>query len=535
MAVRMNYFRSKNIHLFWGILLGLTAFLATIGAASVSAQETLRIATQNLDAGNSDPSIALSRNSIKLLMLVHDTVIGLDSEGNLDPNVGLAYKWEMGPDSKTFTVWIRDGVKFHNGYDVTAHDVKFSLDRYVFDENSKGADKKEIAQYLDRIEVVEPNKVVYHLKEPNVTFWVYLTAHRTAGWVVSKKYTEEVGDEGAIQNPVGSGPYRFSKLVPNSYFEYEAVENHWRTGTPKFKKIRYTKVAEEGTRVALLQSGEVDAINISAGRVDEAKQAGFSIVGKEEALGIGVHFLRQWYEGSPVGDPRVREAMTLAVNGNEILEFMFKGQGKVTGNYPMGPMSAGYKEVPPVPYDPERAKQILQEVKADFPEWAADGYPIHVHAPAVFPESADVAQALGAYWTAVGLKPTLHPIEPSLYWPIWGGKEEPFGLPGVALYGYGQRWSMVIGANQNWTTYGQWRHGGDANLDAIVERWRAAESLDAWYAEVGNIQQYVSDNFITLPIVNVNEIWAVNPSVIQEWNLGMVNYDVNAEFLFSTK
>ena len=346
----MNCFRSKSIHQFWGLVLGLAAILTIMGAVSVYAkaeQDALRLAVSKLPSGVNDPSVG-GIKQIYTYLVMYDTVIGVDDEGNLDPDAGLANKWEASPDYKTFTVWIRDGVKFHNGDDLTAHDVKFSMDRYVFDENSRGADKKAIAAMLDSIEVVEPNQVVYHLKKPSVIFWVYLTPFRGSCYVVPKDYTKKVGDEGVLRNPVGSGPYRFVKAVPTSFFEYEAVENHWRTGTPKFKKLRFERVSEEGTRVALLKTGKVDAVPITTSRIDEAKKAGFSIIGKKEALGIGVHFMRQWYEGSPVGDPRVREAMTLAVNSADILKFIFKEQGKLTGNYPMGPMSAGYKEMPPI-------------------------------------------------------------------------------------------------------------------------------------------------------------------------------------------
>ncbi len=533
----MDCIRSKSIHHFWGLLLALAAILNIMGAASVYAkteQDALSLAVSKLPSGVNDPSMG-GIKQIFTYLVMYDSVIGVDDEGNLDPDAGLAYKWQASPDYKTFTVWIRDGVKFHNGDDVTAQDVKFSMDRYVFDKNSKGADKKAISAMLDRIEVVEPNMVVYHLKKPSVIFWVYLTPFRGSCYVVPKDYTQKVGNEGVLRNPVGSGPYRFVKAMPASYFEYEAVEKHWRTGTPKFKKLRFERVSEEGTRVAMLKAGDIDAVPITTSRVDEAKGAGFSIFGKKQALGIGVHFMRQWYEGSPLGDPRVREALTLAVNSAEILKYVFKEQGVLTGNYPMGPMSAGYKEMPPIPFNPERAKQLLSEAKADYPKWTADGFPIHIHAIMVFPESTDVAQALAGYWNAVGLKSVVHPMEGARYYPIWKGKKEPEGLPGVALYGYSQRWSMVIGANQNWTTYGRWRHGGNAALDSIVAKLDGAPTMDAWSKAVGDIQQSVSDNFITLPIANVDEVWAVDPDVITEWNQGTIQWDMNVEALFRSK
>ena len=94
---------------------------------------------------------------------------------------------------------------------------------------------------------------------------------------------------------------------------------------------------------------------------------------------------------------------------------------------------------------------------------------------------------------------------------------------------------MVIGANQNWTTYGRWRHGGNAALDSIVAKLDGAPTMDAWSKAVGDIQQSVSDNFITLPIANVDEVWAVDPDVITEWNQGTIQWDMNVEALFRSK
>ena len=132
----MDFIHSKSIHHFWGLLVLIAAILSIMGASSIIAktkQDSLRLAVSKLPSGVNDPSVG-GIKQIFTYLVMYDSVIGVDDEGKLDPNAGLAYKWQASPDYKTFTVWIRDGVKFHNGDDVTAQDVKFSMDRYVFDE-----------------------------------------------------------------------------------------------------------------------------------------------------------------------------------------------------------------------------------------------------------------------------------------------------------------------------------------------------------------------------------------------------------------
>jgi len=507
-----------------------------MGAASVAKaeRETLRIAVSDF-ATAMDPILADIR-AIGMKRIMYDPIIGIDDEGNLDPTTGLAYKWEMSPNNKTFTVWIREGVKFHNGDELTAEDVKFSVERNIYNPKSIADWKAYLDKRVDRIEVVPPDQVVFHLKESSVIFWAYLSPLRNMeAYVVPKKYAEKVGDDAFNQNPVGSGPYRFVKQVPGSSMEFAAVENHWRVGTPKFKKLSFKRVPEEGTRWAMLQRDEVDAIPISLSRVSEVKESGFQVLGKSGATGIGVHFHRTWYENSPLGDPRVREAMNLAVNKEEILEFIFKGQGEITGNYPMGPYSGGYTYMPPIPYDPERAKQLLDEAKADYPEWEADKYRIYLHAPTVFAESSDVAQVLGEYWKAVGLTPAVFNVDFGLVIPIWGNKKEPLGLPAVHLYAYGQRWAMAMSGATGYRTDAAWREYGDADLDILYDKFSAAPNIDAWYASIKDIVKYQYDKFVTIPIAMVDANWALASGITTEWNMGTVPYDMNLEFLFSTK
>jgi peptide/nickel transport system substrate-binding protein len=115
----------------------------------------------------------------------------------------LAESWQMSPDGRVYDFTLRKGVKFHNGDPVTAEDVKFSFDRY------RGAAAKLLKDRVKEIQIVDPGRVRFHLKEAWPDFMTfYGTSATGAAWIVPKKYVEKVGDDGFRKAPIGAGPYK---------------------------------------------------------------------------------------------------------------------------------------------------------------------------------------------------------------------------------------------------------------------------------------------------------------------------------------
>ena len=146
----------------------------------------------------------------------------------------------------------------------------------------------------------------------------------TEGMILPKKYLEAIGDDAFAQKPVGSGPYKFVEQVTGSHIKLTAVDNHWRIGVPRFKTVTFKLVPEETTRIALLRRGEVDIADVSRDRVKELEREWFPIhFRREEAI------LTAWWilprDGQPTKDKRVREALNLAIDRNEIAQSIFAG------------------------------------------------------------------------------------------------------------------------------------------------------------------------------------------------------------------
>src|SRR6266404_6211535 len=246
------------------------------------------------------------------LSMIFDYLVGTTPDGQPSKDGGLATRWENSPDYKRWTFYLRKGVKFHNGDDVTSEDVKFSIQRAIGPRSTTGY-AGPLRSLIQAIETPAPDRVVIVTKDSTLIIPTYLSRSlSTEGMVLPKKYIEQVGDDVFARKPVGSGPYKFVEQVTGSHIKLAAVDNHWRIGTPKYKNMVFKLVPEETTRIALLRRGEVDVADVSRERVPALEKESFPVhFRREESI------LSKWWIMGPDGlpapmkDKRVREAMNL--------------------------------------------------------------------------------------------------------------------------------------------------------------------------------------------------------------------------------
>src|SRR6266446_7348696 len=308
------------------IMMSLFAVAAMAGPAWAQAKSELTIALSSFSAETVDP--ALQGHNVKYyLSLMFDYLVGTTPDGQPSQAGGLAVRWENSPDHKRWTFHLRKGVKFHNGDDVTADDVKFSLQRAMSKRSTTGYAGPLRALIVD-IEMPAPDRVVVVTKDPTLIIPTYLSRSlSTEGIVLPKKYIEANGDDVFARKPVGTGPYRFVEQVVGSHIKMTAVDSHWRIGVPKYKNVTFKLVPEETTRIALLRRGEVDVADVSRERVKELEKESFPVhFRREEAI------LTMWWILAPEGmpppmkDKRVREAMNLAIDRAEVAQSVFAGK-----------------------------------------------------------------------------------------------------------------------------------------------------------------------------------------------------------------
>src|SRR3989454_9419171 len=292
-----------------------------------------------------------------ILYALHDALVKPMPGKSMAPS--LAESWSVSPDGLTYEFVLRQGVRFHNGDRLTADDVKFSFERY------RGVSAKLLKEKVRQVQVVDPHRVRFQLKEPWPDFLVfYATPATGAAWIVPSKYVEKVGDEGFKKAPVGAGPYRFVSFTPGVELVLEAHEQYWRK-TPSVKRVVFKSIPDESTRLAMLKRGEADiAYSIRGALAEELQRIpGLTLKPNYPPGTFWLVFPEQWTDAkSPWNDKRIRLATSLAIDRPAINKAETLGFSRITGS--MIPHTFEFYWPAPVPaHGLNRARQLLAEAR----------------------------------------------------------------------------------------------------------------------------------------------------------------------------
>jgi peptide/nickel transport system substrate-binding protein len=429
-----------------------------------------------------------------VLTAMHDALVK-PMPGNL-MTPSLAESWKVSPDGRVYEFKLREGLKFHNGDPFTAEDVRFSFHR------AKGA--KVLQEKVRDVEIAGPYRVRFHLHEPWPDFMTFYGTYATgAGWIVPKKYMEQVGPDGFKKHPVGLGPYKFVSHTPGIELVMEAYEGYWRK-MPSVKRLVYKSVPDANTRLAMLKRGEVDlAYLLDAPQAQEIK--------KDPSLklafsgGIGTYYLDyldQWDPKSPWHDRRVRLAASLALDRQALSEAETLGASRPNGS--MVPRKFEFAlPLDPHPYDPAKAKQLLAE--AGYPNGfdAGELYP--------WPPYTSMGEAVGNYLGAVGIKVRLRIMERAAFYSALESKK----LKGLcvcinAVYGNAaSRMSQIVPSD------GAFAYGGYPDIDALYKQQSRETDPRKREAQLHQIQRLLHERVRFAPIMDY--IWpsGVGPRVAE--------------------
>jgi peptide/nickel transport system substrate-binding protein len=376
---------------------------------------------------NTDPIV---RGAYTLMSAVYDGLFELTPDNQLAP--GIVKSWETAPDGLSWVFRLRDDVVFHPGVNadgtaepsrkMTAEDVAFSLERMVSEDNVEyGAAAKAIFGDTVKTEIIDQFSLRVYTKQLDVFLPMKLTsAYAPRCYVVPKAYIAKNGLPWFRAHPIGTGPYKFVRIVSGDRQEFEAVDYaHWRTGVPDFKKLTVYLVPEETTVVAMLEKGQLDAAMVSVENAKKLEAEGFTLA---SAVGNNdnIWFLGAFHplaQGKPIADVRVRQAMNLAINRQEIIDALFAGQGELPAPPQAGWYYGGWTNALRAKweawtkanyrYDPTEAKRLLAE--AGY----AQGFSIDLmfgqNVEATYQK--DLLEAVVSYLKAVGIQATIIPLE----------------------------------------------------------------------------------------------------------------------------
>ncbi|MGH8057900.1 MAG: ABC transporter substrate-binding protein, partial [Candidatus Entotheonellia bacterium] len=365
----------------------------------------------------------------------------------------LAESWTESPDGLVYEFKLRQGLKFHNGEPCTAEDVAFSFERY------RGTGANELRTNVERVEIVDALTVRFHLKAPWPDFMTfYGTTATAAGIVVPKKYVEQVGVDGFKKHPIGLGPYKFVSHTPGVEVVLDAYEGHWRQ-VPHVKRLIMKGVPEATTRLAMLKKGEADVAFIMDGPVGEEvkRDPRLTLLAPQGPGIMWVEFTDQWDPKSIWADPRVRLAVNYALDRQAINEAACLGYCPPAAVIIPQVMDYALPSEP-VPYDRQKAKQLLAE--AGYPNGfdAGDLSPI--------PPFFTVAEGVVNDLNAVGIRVKMRPMERAAFYAAWREKK----LRGLVLTASGSSGNAASRVETFIYSKGGYAYGGYPDIDELYQQ-----------------------------------------------------------------
>ena len=361
-------------------------------AAAPKAGGSITIAiSQDLDQ-SLDPHTSTSAGKREIFFNIFEGLVKADPDGNFVP--ALAESFEISDDATTFTFHIRKGVKFHNGADLTAEDVIYTLDKCRGTET--GVPLLSAYAEIDTVTAIDDDTVEIKLKAPNIEYLAYLN---TA--IIPHDYADQE------TFPIGTGPYKFKSRSVQENIVLEKFADYW--GTPGYlDEVTFRIIENTDALVMALRSGSVD---LSVHRVASDVQE----IGDEyELLESPTNLVQALYlnnAAEPLNDLKVRQALNYAVNVEDVMLITNDGLGTPIGSsiYP----SFGKYFMPELadayPYNPEKAKELLTE--AGYP----DGFSLTITAPSNYAVHVNAAQVIAEQLKNVGIDAKINLVE----WATW--------------------------------------------------------------------------------------------------------------------
>ncbi len=319
---------------------------------------------QGADPRGLDPAYVDDGESAKIMCNIYDTLLAYDTE-TCDIVPGLAELPDVSDDGLTYTFKLHEGVKFHDGTDCNAEAVKKNIDRqlepnrtedmpyasFVFGSEASGSG-------VASVEAVDDTTLVITLRAASTPFIKNMAMALAAPVVAPSAYENGAN---SIENPIGSGPYKFVSWSKGENVVLEANEDYWNADhMPQTKNVIFRFIAENSSRVTALTNGEVDIIDgIDASVVPTITDAGYELFDED---GMNINYMAFRNDSGAFTDVEARRAFCQAVNVEEMVQSLYgEYAGVATSVMPLW-MAPYDEDIKQTAYDPEAAKQTFADL-----------------------------------------------------------------------------------------------------------------------------------------------------------------------------
>lgn len=376
----------------------MTMSIALIGCSGDKAKDSSEIVVgipQDLE-DSLDPHKALAAGTKEILFNVYEGLLKPDSQGNNIPAVAESYT--VSGDLMTYTFKLRDGIKFHNGKNVTADDVKYSIDKFA--GISDGSEPLVSAfSVIEEVNIIDDKTVDVVLNTPDTDLPTYLAMVSAA--IIPKD------NENPDTVAIGTGPYKYVSRSPQENVICEAFDDYWGEKA-NIKNVTFKVEANADSIVMDLLGGSIDFY--ARLTIDQVKQLNDEFSVYEGTMNL-VQALYLNNNVKPFDDVRVRQALSYATDVDEILDITAEGKGTKIGSSMFPAFGKYYDESLSelYPTDIEKAKELLKEAGYE------NGFNMTITVPSNYQPHIDVAQVLAEQYKKIGVNAEIQLVE----WNSW--------------------------------------------------------------------------------------------------------------------
>ena len=376
----------------------MTMSIALIGCSGDKAKDSSEIVVgipQDLE-DSLDPHKALAAGTKEILFNVYEGLLKPDSQGNNIPAVAESYT--VSEDLMTYTFKLRDGIKFHNGKNVTADDVKYSIDKFA--GISDGSEPLVSAfSVIEEVNIIDDKTVDVVLNTPDTDLPTYLAMVSAA--IIPKD------NENPDTVAIGTGPYKYVSRSPQENVICEAFDDYWGEKA-NIKNVTFKVESNADSIVMDLLGGSIDFY--ARLTIDQVKQLNDEFSVYEGTMNL-VQALYLNNNVKPFDDVRVRQALSYATDVDEILDITAEGKGTKIGSSMFPAFGKYYDESLSklYPTDIEKAKELLKEAGYE------NGFNMTITVPSNYQPHIDVAQVLAEQYKKIGVNAEIQLVE----WNSW--------------------------------------------------------------------------------------------------------------------
>jgi len=453
----------------------LILVLSLGGAALAQDGGNTLILARAVDATGLDPHTQTAFSSLRLLELIYEPLVTLDSDLSLQP--GLATAWAFSEDGMTLTMNLREGVKFHDGSDFTAEDVIASFNRLLAEETASAAR----TNYLSIVSMDAPDDytVVFNLNTADVPLLAAMASFNAA--ILS---ADVIANEDPALVTVGTGPFKLDSWTPEETTLLSANADWWGEG-PFVDGIEIRIIPDETSILAALRAGTVDFALLNDPLVATLLIDDQSVVlHRVPSLSYNVLQLRAAIE--PLDKLEVRQAISCAVNRQEIVDSAALGEGRIVGPLTMASFALPTDELFCYEQDVERARELMAAAGM------SEGFTLPVMlANAEPPVAASIAQVIASQLAEINITVEIEALEFSVYVDRWlvgdftaavalnGGRTDPYTM-------YSRYW-QVDARFQPTAGY------LDDTLDSLMKAGQVETDFEARYQIFADFQRHLAE------------------------------------------